>query len=99
MSKSRLRRIASVINPTWEAMDEVFAWLIKDPTKRVPDLLALRQIIYRQPEIKRAMENILDRLDPDTRNTNAIPDDEVRKVKAQYLIIAAVDHKDAFLAP
>ena len=38
MSKSRERRIAAVINPTWEAMDEVFTWLIKDPTKRVPDL-------------------------------------------------------------
>ena len=97
MSKSRQRRIASVINPTWEAMDEVFTWLIKDPTKRVPDLLALRQIIYRQPEMKRAMENILDGLDPDTWNTNAIPDEEVRKIKAQYLIIAAVDHKDVFL--
>jgi 2-hydroxy-6-oxonona-2,4-dienedioate hydrolase len=97
MSKSRQRRIASVINPTWEAMDEVFAWLIKDPTKRVPDLLALRQIIYRQPEMKRAMENILDGLDPDTWNTNAIPDEEVRKIKAKYLIIAAVDHKDVFL--
>jgi 2-hydroxy-6-oxonona-2,4-dienedioate hydrolase len=69
MARSRQRRIASVINPTWEAMDEVFAHLIADPTKRVPDLLALRQIIYRQPEMKRAMENILDGLDPDGTRT------------------------------
>jgi 2-hydroxy-6-oxonona-2,4-dienedioate hydrolase len=97
MARSRQRRIASVINPTWEAMDEVFAHLIADPKKRVPDLLALRQIIYRQPEMKRAMENILDGLDPDTWNDNAIADEEVRKVIAPYLIIAAVNHKDVFL--
>jgi 2-hydroxy-6-oxonona-2,4-dienedioate hydrolase len=97
MAASRGRRIAAVVNPTWEAMDEVFAHLIADPAKRPADLLALRQIIYRQPEMKRAMENILDGLNPDTWNENAVSDEEVKKIEAQYLIIAAVSHKDVFL--
>ncbi|SFI95055.1 alpha/beta hydrolase [Bradyrhizobium sp. Gha] len=97
MGASRDRRIAAVVNPTWQAMDEVFAHLISDPTKRPADLLALRQIIYRQPEMKRAMENILDGLDPDTWNKNAISDEEVKKIQAEFLIVAAVSHKDVFL--
>ncbi|MDN4984304.1 alpha/beta hydrolase [Bradyrhizobium sp. WYCCWR 13022] len=97
MASSRERRLAAVANPTWQAMDEVFAHLISDPKKRVPDLLALRQIIYRQPEMKRAMENILEGLNPDTWNTNAVSDDEVKKIQNPYLIVAAISHKDVFL--
>jgi 2-hydroxy-6-oxonona-2,4-dienedioate hydrolase len=97
MARSRDRRIAAVTNPTWEAMNEVFAHLIADPSKRVPDLMALRQIISRQPEMKRATENILDGLNPDTWNENAISDEEVKKIVAPYLIIAAINHKDVFL--
>jgi pimeloyl-ACP methyl ester carboxylesterase len=97
MARSRQRRIASVTNPTWEAMDEVFSHLISDPKKRVPDLLALRQIISRQPEMKQSMENILDGLSPKTWNLNAVSDAEVKKIIAPYLIIAAITHKDVFL--
>jgi pimeloyl-ACP methyl ester carboxylesterase len=97
MGRSRQRRLASVSNPTWEAMNEVFAHLIIDPSKRLPDLLGLRQKISRQPEMKRAMENILAGLDPETWNDNAVSEEEIASIKAPFLIIAAVEHKDVFL--
>jgi 2-hydroxy-6-oxonona-2,4-dienedioate hydrolase len=90
-------RIEAVTNPTWKAMENIFAELIHFPKNRIPDLLGLRQAIYRQPEMKRSMENIWAGIAPDRWNKNALTDDEVKQVKCPYLIVAAVDHKDVFL--
>lgn len=97
LAKARVKRMNSVINPTWEAMQSVFAGLISDERNRIPDLLGLRQKIYQQPAMKRSMENIFAGLEPDIWNRNALSDEEVKKIKKPYLIIAAVDHKDVFL--
>lgn len=97
MLRSRERRMASVSNPTWEAMNDIFANLIADPKKRIPDMLGLRQLISRQPELRSSIPRILEGLNPDTWNDNAVSDEEVRGIKAPYLIILAVDHKDVFL--
>jgi pimeloyl-ACP methyl ester carboxylesterase len=97
LAKARSSRLEAVANPTWRAMEEVFAGLIMDPQKRLPDLLAVRQAIYRQPQMQRAMSNILGGIEPDVWRRNALTDDEVRKIRNPYLIIAAVDSKDVFL--
>lgn len=78
-------------------MEAIFAELVIDPKNRIPDLLALRQAIYRQPEMRRSMENIWAGIAPERWNHNALTDAEVKQVKSPYLIVAAVDHKDVFL--
>jgi pimeloyl-ACP methyl ester carboxylesterase len=97
MAKARATRMQSVTNPTWEAMEAVFAGLVADPEKRIPDLLAVRQAIYRQPEMKRGMENIFAGVEPEVWRRNALTDSEVTKIRKPFLIIAAVDSKDVFL--
>ncbi|KWV48525.1 hypothetical protein AS156_18850 [Bradyrhizobium macuxiense] len=97
MGRARSSRLEAVANPTWTAMEAVFEGLIADPKKRIPDLLAVRQAIYRQPEMQRSMANILGGIEPDIWKRNALTDDEVSKIGNPYLIIAAIDSKDVFL--
>jgi 2-hydroxy-6-oxonona-2,4-dienedioate hydrolase len=97
LAKARVIRMESVNNPTWPAMEAVFAALLADPKHRIPDLLALRQAIYRQPEMKRSMENILDGLESASWSRNALTDEELKRIPNPFLVIAAVDHKDVFL--
>jgi 2-hydroxy-6-oxonona-2,4-dienedioate hydrolase len=97
LAKARVIRMESVNNPTWPAMEAVFTQLLADPKHRIPDLLALRQAIYRQPEMKRSMENIIDGLEHKIWNENALNDEELKKILSPFLVIAAVDHKDVFL--
>jgi pimeloyl-ACP methyl ester carboxylesterase len=97
IARAKVARLASVENPTWEAMEGIFAGLITDPKNRLPDLLELRQAIYRQPEMKQSMRNIFAGLAPDVFNRNALTDAEVAKITRPYLIIASVDHQDVFL--
>ena len=94
---ARNPRLDAVANPTWEAVEEIFKELISDPKNRIPDLIALRQSLYRQPEMRRSMENIFAGIAPESWHRNALTDEEVKSVKSPYLIVAAVDHKDIFL--
>ncbi len=97
VKQGKAARLAAVANPTWPAMEAVFAGLIKEPQKRLPDLLAVRQAIYRQPEMKQAMANILGGIDPKIWARNALTDREVSGIRKPYLIFASVDSKDEFL--
>ncbi|MGE0151999.1 MAG: alpha/beta fold hydrolase [Reyranellaceae bacterium] len=97
VKQGKAARLAAVANPTWPAMEAVFAGLIKEPQKRLPDLLAVRQAIYRQPEMKQAMANILGGIDPKIWARNALTDREVSGIRKPYLIFASIDSKDEFL--
>jgi 2-hydroxy-6-oxonona-2,4-dienedioate hydrolase len=97
-ARGRSSRLEAVVNPTWNAIEKIFEGLVVDPRKRLPDLIALRQAIYRQPAMKQSMANIFAGIDPDAWRRNALTDDEVAKIQSPYLIIAAVDSKDVFLA-
>ncbi|MDH2401825.1 alpha/beta hydrolase [Bradyrhizobium sp. SSUT18] len=90
-------RMAAAENPTWPLMEKIFAGLIGDPEQRMPDLLGIRLKIYGQPGMRQAMENIFKGLDHSWTN-GVVTDEEARSVKSSYLIIAAVDRKDSFLA-
>jgi 2-hydroxy-6-oxonona-2,4-dienedioate hydrolase len=95
--KGREARLKAVETPTWAAMESIFEGLILDPGKRLPDLLGLRLKIYRQPSMRQAMENIFLGLDEAWRS-GTVSDEEARSIRNPYLIIAAIDSKDAFLA-
>lgn len=96
LQKGREARLKAVEAPTWAAMEKIFEGLILEPKKRIPDLLGLRQQIYRQPTMKKGMENIFAGLDENWK-TGTVSDEEARSVKTPYLIVAAIDSKDAFL--
>lgn len=93
MGDIRGRRTAAVENPTWEAIKGIFSNLIYDEANRIPDLVAVRQAIYRKPGAKQAMLHVLCLQDPEIRTRNLISDDDWRSIKAPTLLVAAPDDK------
>ncbi|MBV1902473.1 MAG: alpha/beta hydrolase, partial [Marinosulfonomonas sp.] len=73
-----------------------FSSLMYSPENRIPDLVAIRQAIYRQPEMKAAMNHILCLQDPDVRARNNIAEDEWKSIQAPTLVYVAPDDSEAF---
>lgn len=90
-------RFNAVDNPTWETVSAVFNGLILAEHNRIGDFVSVRQAVYRQPGMRRAMEHILCLQDPEIRARNLIPEAEWRAIQAPTLVIGAVDHPDIFL--
>lgn len=96
MDAIRNRRSKAADDPSWDNIKAIFTSLIYEEHNRIPDLIAVRQATYRQPEMKRAMEHVLCLQDPDIRPRNLIPEEDWKKIKAPTLVIAAPDDKDDF---
>lgn len=90
-------RFNAVDNPTWENVSAVFNGLILEEQNRIDDFVSMRQAVYRQPGMRRAMEHILCLQEPDIRARNMIAEEEWRQLQAPALVIGAVDHPDIFL--
>ena len=97
MRESEEKRLKAVDHPTWEAIDKVFAGLIADPKDRMPDFLALRLRVYKQPGMSKTMRNVFGGLAPDVWEKNKLTDAELSSVKPPTLVVACVDHPDIFL--
>jgi 2-hydroxy-6-oxonona-2,4-dienedioate hydrolase len=89
MARIRAQRTQAVDDPSWESIKAMFDHLIADERNRLPDLIALRQAIYRLPEMKEAIHHILVLQDADTRARNLIPEDQWRGIGAPTLVIAS----------
>ena len=50
MQRIRAERTAAVDNPTWATIKGLFDHLIADEKNRIPDIVAVRQAIYRLPD-------------------------------------------------
>lgn len=96
MGGIRSRRTKAVDDPSWENIKAIFSSLILDERNRIPDLIAVRQATYRQPEMKRAMDHVLCLQDPAVRPRNLIPEEDWKKIKAPTLVVAAPDDKEDF---
>jgi 2-hydroxy-6-oxonona-2,4-dienedioate hydrolase len=96
MGQIRSVRTKAVDDPSWENMQTVFLTLIHDERNRIPDLVAARQRIYRQPEMKQAMAHILCLQDPAIRTRNLIAEDDWRRIQAPTLLVAAPDDKEDY---
>jgi 2-hydroxy-6-oxonona-2,4-dienedioate hydrolase len=96
MNSIRSVRTKAVDDPSWDNIRNIFTNLIYDETNRIPDLVALRQAVYQQPEMKRAMEHVLCLQDPEIRKRNLIPDKEWQSIRAPTLVVAAPDDKEVF---
>lgn len=90
------RRTKAVDDPSWDNIKAIFTSLIYEERNRIPDLIAVRQASYKQPEMKRAMDHILCLQNPDIRPRNLIPEELWKTIKAKALIIGAPDDKDDF---
>ncbi|WP_167051167.1 alpha/beta hydrolase [Salinibacterium sp. ZJ77] len=89
MSRIRRQRIAAVETADWESIRAMFVHLIADEANRLPDLIALRQAIYRLPETRDTIEHLLILQDSEVRNRNLLSIDEWKSIQAPALVIAS----------
>ena len=54
MRRIRAERTAAVDNPSWATIKGLFDHLIAEEKNRIPDMVAVRQAIYRLPETRKA---------------------------------------------
>ncbi len=90
-------RSKAVDDPSWENIKPVFNSILFAEKDRIPDLIQLRQQIYLQPEMKRAMDHILVLQQEEVRQRNNITEDEWRTVQKPVLIILAPDDNPDYL--
>jgi 2-hydroxy-6-oxonona-2,4-dienedioate hydrolase len=89
-------RRTSVQDPTWDSVSDVVSRLVYSG-KMADDLIAVRQKIYMQPEMRDAMKHLLALTDPEIRERNNLKPDEWRSIKAPTLVIAHKDSPDMWL--
>jgi 2-hydroxy-6-oxonona-2,4-dienedioate hydrolase len=96
MGRIRGTRTAAVDDPVWPNIKSVFTPLIYREEDRIDDIVAVRQVAYRQPEMRRAMDHILCLQDPEVRARNLLSEDEWRSIKAPVLVVVAPDDSEMF---
>ncbi len=89
MARIRAERTKAVEDPSWESIKAVFDHLIADEHNRIPDVIALRQAIYRLPETRTTIDHLLILQDPDARDRNLIPEADWARISAPTLIVAS----------
>jgi pimeloyl-ACP methyl ester carboxylesterase len=95
MDRIRAERSRAVDDPSWASIRAMFEHLIADERNRIPDLVALRQAIYRQPDMKEAIHRILVLQDPDVRDRNLLSDEQWKSIPAPALVVASgKDHNE-----
>jgi 2-hydroxy-6-oxonona-2,4-dienedioate hydrolase len=97
MSRIRSARTAAVDNPVWENIKPIFDHLIHEERNRIPDIIAVRQAVYREKDMPRAMGHILCLQDPEIRQRNLIGEDEWRQVGVPALVVGSLADKDEYL--
>jgi pimeloyl-ACP methyl ester carboxylesterase len=82
-------RMKAVEDPNWESIKAMFDHLLADERDRLPDLVSLRQAIYRQPGMIDTMRHTLVLQDMEIRNRNLLAEDEWRSIEHPTLTIAS----------
>ena len=75
----------------------IFDHLLYREETRIPDIIAVRQAVYRQPGMQQTMNHILCLQDPEIRPRNLISEDEWRRITAPALVIGSLADKDEYL--
>jgi pimeloyl-ACP methyl ester carboxylesterase len=95
MDRIRTERTKAVDDPSWASISAMFEHLIADPANRIDDLIALRQAVYRLPEMRRALQHVLVLQDPEVRDRNLLTEDEWRTIQAPAFVVASgKDHNE-----
>ena len=82
-------RMQAVEDPNWASIKAMFDHLLADESNRLPDLVSLRQAIYRQPGMVETMRHTLVLQDMETRTRNLLTEDEWRSIDHPTLTIAS----------
>lgn len=80
------KTLAAVENPATHTRPRL-EWLMADPSVVTDDLVACRQRIYEQPEMKAAIEHILCLQVEEPRRRNLMTEENMSKIKAPTLVI------------
>lgn len=89
MARIRAERTKAVEDPSWESIHAVFEHLIADEKNRIPDIIALRQAIYRLPETRETIDHLLILQDREARDRNLITEKEWESIEAPTLVVAS----------
>lgn len=82
-------RMKAVEDPNWDSIKAMFDHLMFDERNRLPDLVSLRQAIYRLPGMIDTMRHTLVLQDMETRNRNLLSEDQWRSIEHPTLTIAS----------
>jgi len=95
MARIRAERTRAVEDPNWESIKAMFDHLIAEEHNRIPDMIALRQAIYRLPDTKNVIDHVLILQDWDARHRNLLSEAEWGAIAAPALVVASgKDHNE-----
>jgi pimeloyl-ACP methyl ester carboxylesterase len=95
MERIRAERTRAVADPNWESIKAMFDHLIAEEHNRIPDMIALRQAIYRQPQTKKVIDHVLILQDWDARHRNLLSEADWEEITAPALVVASgKDHNE-----
>jgi 2-hydroxy-6-oxonona-2,4-dienedioate hydrolase len=89
MARIRAERTRAVEQADWASISAVFEHLIAEERNRLPDLVAVRQAIYRRADTRATIERLLVLQDADARDRNLIPEAEWARIAAPTLVVAS----------
>jgi 2-hydroxy-6-oxonona-2,4-dienedioate hydrolase len=89
MQRIRAERTAAVDDPSWERIKALFDHLIAEERNRIPDMVALRQAIYRLASTRDAIDHVLILQDPTARDRNLISEADWACIAAPTLVVAS----------
>lgn len=91
LSRTKSVRNAAIDDPSWGNIKPVFNSILYKEEDRLPDLIQVRQTIYREPDMRIGMKNILVLQEEEVRRRNLVTEEEWRGVKVPIFIIIAPD--------
>jgi 2-hydroxy-6-oxonona-2,4-dienedioate hydrolase len=95
MERIRAERTKAVEEPDWASIKAMFDHLIAEEHNRIPDMIALRQAIYRLPETKNVIDHVLILQDWDARHRNLLSESDWQSITAPALLVASgQDHNE-----
>ncbi|MFJ8816320.1 alpha/beta fold hydrolase [Amycolatopsis thermoflava] len=89
MARIRAERTRAVNDPDWDSIKAMFDHLIADERNRIPDVIALRQAIYRLADTRETIDHLLILQDPDARERNLLSAEEWSSIKQPTLVVAS----------
>jgi len=89
MARIRAERTQAVNDPDWDSIKAMFDHLIADERNRIPDVIALRQAIYRLPDTRETIDHLLILQDPDARERNLLSEEQWSSIKQPTLVVAS----------
>ncbi|MFV0318093.1 MAG: alpha/beta fold hydrolase [Microthrixaceae bacterium] len=95
MERIRAERTKAVQDPQWDSIKAMFDHLIADEQRRLPDLVGLRQAIYRRDDTRATIDRLLTLQDPQKRERNLLSESDWQAITAPTLVVASgADHSE-----